>query len=98
SLHQLTRSSTSADIHLFKPRDGYRTRVAPAILGPNIEYYLPGAPAGPVIIDILDASGGLVASYSSDVVPGTVRGGRGRGAAAAESDDPDAAPAFRRGR
>jgi photosystem II stability/assembly factor-like uncharacterized protein len=99
SLHQLARSSTSADIHLFKPRDGYRTRIAPAILGPNIEYYLPAAPAGPVIIDILDASGSLVASSNSDAVVNTGRGGRGRGAAAAlESDDPDAAPAFGRGR
>ncbi len=99
SLHQLTSSSTSADIHLFKPRDGYRTRTAAAVLGPNIDYYLPTAPAGPVTIDVLDPSGALVNSYSSDAAPTGGRSGRGRGAAAtAESDDPESAPAVGRGR
>jgi hypothetical protein len=100
SLHQLASASTPTEVHLFKPRDGYRTRSAPGVLGPNIEYYLPTVPAGPVTVEILDAGGGLVNSYSSDAAVGGGRGGRGRGAitASAESDDPDAAPAVGRGR
>src|SRR4029079_7681004 len=100
ALHQLTAQTKSTDVHLFKPRDGYRTRTAPAVLGPNLDYYLPSVPSGPVTIDILDSSGALVHSYSSDAPVRGGRSGRGRGAgvAAAESDDPDAAPAFGRGR
>jgi len=98
-LHQLTPQTTTSDVRLFKPRDGYRTRTAPAILGPNIDYYLPPAAAGPVTIEILDSSGSVVNSYNSDA-PASARGGRGgRGGAGAESDDPDAAPSgFGRGR
>jgi photosystem II stability/assembly factor-like uncharacterized protein len=102
ALHQLTPQSTSTDVRLLRPRDGFRTRVAAAVLGPNIEYYLPTVPAGPVIIEIIDASGGVVNSYNSDAAIAGGRGGRGgRGGAAtvAESGDPDAAPAvFGRGR
>jgi photosystem II stability/assembly factor-like uncharacterized protein len=99
ALHQLTATTTATDVRLYKPRDGYRTRTAPAVLGPNIDYYLPGVSAGPVTIDILDASGTLVNSYGSDAPASAGRGGRGRGGApAAESDDPDAAPGFGRGR
>ena len=98
ALHQLTSQTASTEVHLFKPRDGYRTRTAPAVLGPNVDYYLPSVPSGPVTIDILDASGAIVNSYSSDAPAGGGRGGRGRGGAiAAESDDPDAGPSFRRG-
>ncbi len=98
ALHQLTSKTASTEVHLFKPRDGYRTRTAPAVLGPNVDYYLPSVPSGPVTIDILDASGAIVNSYSSDAPAGGGRGGRGRGGAiAAESDDPDAGPSFRRG-
>ena len=95
SLHQLTAGMTTADVHLFRPRDGYRTRVAPANLGPAIEYYIPAATTGPVTIDILDAKGAVLNSYSSETPVNT---GRGRGAGvgeAAAADDPDA-PAFRR--
>jgi hypothetical protein len=85
-------------VRLLKPRDGYRTRVAPAVLGPQIEYYLPSVPAGPVTVEMLDASGTSVSSYRSDAVADRGRGGRGRGSQA-DSDDPDAAPAgFGRGR
>ena len=99
-LHQLTPQTTSTEIRLLKPRDGYRTRTAPAVLGPNVDYYLPSVPTGPVTLDILDSSGSVVNIYSSDAPAGAGRGGRGRGAAApaTESDDPDAAPAFGRGR
>ena len=94
ALHQITPQTTSKEVRLLKPRDGYRTRVAPGVLGPSIEYYLPFIPAGPVTIEIVDASGGVFNSYNSDT-PAGGRGGRGGrgGAAAAESDDPDAAPA-----
>jgi photosystem II stability/assembly factor-like uncharacterized protein len=93
SLHQLTPQTTSTEVRLMKPRDGYRTRVAPGVLGPQIEYFLPSIPTGPVTVEILDASGTLVNTYNSDSVAGRGRGGRGgRGAAQSESDDPDAAP------
>lgn len=94
-LHQLTPSLMATDVHLFKPRDGYRTRVAPANLGPAIEYYLPAASSVPVSIDILDAKGTVLNSYNSETPVNT---GRGRGAGAGEAaapEDPDA-PAFRR--
>jgi photosystem II stability/assembly factor-like uncharacterized protein len=100
ALHQLTPQTASTEVRLLTPRDGYRTRVAPGVLGPSIEYYLPSVPAGPVTIDIVDASGAAVNSYNSETVA-TGRGGRGGrgGAAAAESDDPDAAAdGFGRGR
>ena len=104
SLHQLTPQMASSQTLLFKPRDGYRTRVGPTTLGPTIEYYLPAVPDGPVKLDILDASGALVNSYSSDTPPpaaGRGRGGRGgapagaganaaAGGQAAAPDDPDA--------
>ena len=95
SLHQLAPNLATTDIHLFKPRDGYRTRVAPANLGPAIEYYLPAASSAPVTIDILDAKGAVLNSYNSET---PANAGRGRGAGSAEgagAEDPDA-PAFRR--
>jgi hypothetical protein len=72
--------------------------VAPAVLGPTIEYYLPAAAAGPVTIEILDVKGAVINSYNSEtpVATGGGRGGRGGGAAAAaEPQDPDAAPVGR---
>ncbi|HSE30153.1 MAG TPA: hypothetical protein VLA93_01110 [Pyrinomonadaceae bacterium] len=98
SLHQLSSQSSVSEVRLFKPRDGYRTRVSPANLGPVIEYYLPQAPAGPVVMDVLDSKGTLVNSYNSDAPqPGGGRGTRGAGmpgvgGAGPESqpDDPDA--------
>ena len=99
ALHQVTPQSTAADARLMRPRDGFRTRVAAGVLGPNIEYYLPAAPEGPVTLEILDASGGVVNSYNSDAPAGGGRGGRGGATSMAESGDPDAAPAaFGRGR
>lgn len=103
SLHQITPQVTS-EIHLFKPRDGYRTRVGPTNLGPIVEYYLPSAPNGPVTIEILDAKGTVLNSYNSDAPAGSGRGLRGGagmpgvGGAGPESqpEDPDAAPSGRR--
>lgn len=62
---------------LYKPWDGYRTRVSPNLFGPMIEYYLPTAPTGPVVLDILDAKNAVVSSYSSDTAVGGGAGGRG---------------------
>ena len=100
ALHQITATTSASVVRLLKPRDGYRTRIAANVLGPNIEYYLPTIPSGPVAIDILDGSGALVNSYSSDAPATGGRGGRGRGAgpAGGDPDDPDAAPNSGRGR
>src|SRR5258705_11392046 len=103
ALHQVTSESNAPETHLFKPRDGYRTRVNPAHLGPAIDYYLPSVPTGAVTIEILEAKGSVVNSYNSDAAP--PRSGRGRntggmpgvGGAGPESqpEDPDAAPGRR---
>jgi len=90
SLHQLTPSVATSDVHLFQPRDGYRTRVAPANLGPAIEYYLPATSNATVSIEIRNAKGIVVNSYSSEVPPMINRPGRGSGSAENASEDPDA--------
>jgi hypothetical protein len=93
ALHQLTPQITTSAVHLFKPRDGYRTRVSPTLLGPVIEYYLPATASGPVTLEILDASGGLVSSYNSETpAGGGGRGGRGGRGAAAPAAASDTAP------
>jgi photosystem II stability/assembly factor-like uncharacterized protein len=99
ALHQFTPQMTASDVHLYKPRYGYRTRVSPGNLGPTIEYYLPTAPAGPVTIEILDVRGTLINSYNSDAPPAASRGGRGAGGGAPETqqEDPDAPPVRRFG-
>jgi photosystem II stability/assembly factor-like uncharacterized protein len=103
SLHQLTSQLKPSSTHMFKPRDGYRTRVRPTNLGPTIEYFLPSVPNEAVVIEILDAKGNVLNSYNSDAP--APRGGRqggggggpampGVGGAGPESQtpDPDAAP------
>jgi len=109
-LHQLTPDVRKDAVTLFAPRDGYRTRVAPAVLGPTFDYYLPSAPAGPAQIDVLDSAGAVVNSYTSaDAAAaagaggrgpstGSGQGGRGAGAGEAPAFDPESAPAgFGRG-
>ncbi|MFY9557108.1 MAG: hypothetical protein WAV47_20555, partial [Blastocatellia bacterium] len=66
SLHQLASSVAPPEMRLFKPRDGYRTRINPNILGPAVEFYLPLPPGAPVTLEILDAKGNAVNSYNSD--------------------------------
>jgi photosystem II stability/assembly factor-like uncharacterized protein len=96
-LHQINPQVTTSQPFLFKPRDGYRTRVSANILGPMIEYFLPSEPSGAVTIEILDAAGAVVNSYNSNApaagAGGGGRGGRGGGAGAAagggDPDDPD---------
>lgn len=95
SLHQLTPQIAASNAHLFKPRAGYRTRVNPSVLGPNIDYYLPAAPAGAVVIEILDEKGNIINSYNSDAPAPAA--GRGRGGAETPQEDADA-PAGGRGR
>ena len=96
SLHQLTPQIATSGAHLFKPRDGYRTRVGPASLAPIIEYYLPVPPTDAVTLDILDWRGAVINSYNSETPPPTGRG-RGAGGEAGTFEDPDAAPARRFG-
>jgi hypothetical protein len=93
ALHQITPQTTTTAVQLFKTRDGYRTRVAPAVLGPMLDYYLP-AGTTPVKIEILDAAGKPVNTYDSEAAApaGGGRGGRGGGG---DPDDPDAAPSGR---
>src|ERR1041385_355418 len=91
SLHQLSSQAKPSEVTLFKPRDGYRTRVSPTILGPIVEYYLPLTPSDVVVIEVLDAKGAVLNSYNSETpAPRAGRGNQG----GAESD-PDAAPARR---
>ncbi|HXT71484.1 MAG TPA: hypothetical protein VN700_17140 [Vicinamibacterales bacterium] len=98
ALHQMAPAVTPMNPYLFKPRDGYKTRTNPELLGPMIEYYLPAAPAGPVVVEILDAKGAAVNRYTSDAPAGGGRGG-GRGGRAGGAgaggggDDPEAAMA-----
>ena len=98
ALHQLSLPQATQAVQLFKPRDGYRTRVAPNLLGPMIDYYLPTAASGPVTIDILDAGGRTVNSYSSSApVASGGRGGRGGGGGAGGDPDDEDMPGSGRG-
>ena len=90
ALHQITPRMTTTKAHLYRARDGYRTRDGADILGPMVEYYLPSET--PVKIDIVDAAGAAVNSYNSETpAPGAGRGGRGGrgGGGGAAPDDPD---------
>ena len=78
SLHQMTQQVTSGGVHLYAPRDGYRTRDGAQFLGPTVEYYLPATPPGAVTIEILDDDGELVNTFTS-----------GTGAAAAPAVNPN---------
>ncbi len=84
AIEQVTSAAPTAAARLYKPWDGYRTRVSPNLYGPMIEYYLPTVPAGPVVLDVLDAKNAVVSTYSSDATAGGGAGGprrAGRGAA-----------------
>ena len=94
-LHQLT-SQLKPGAYLFKPRDGYRTRVGPTNLGPTVDYYLSSVPAHPVLIEILDSHGTVLNTYSSETP--ALRSSRGSGTGTGGADlqaDPDAAPVRR---
>jgi photosystem II stability/assembly factor-like uncharacterized protein len=90
SLHQINPQVTAAAPHLYRPRDGYRTRVNPNALGPMFEYFLPSEPSGAVTLEVLDSTGAVVASYSSSAASAPAAGGRGgRGGRGAGGGDPD---------
>jgi photosystem II stability/assembly factor-like uncharacterized protein len=90
-LHQLS-SQLNANVHLFKTRDGYRTRVGPT-LAPAFDYYLSSVPAHAVSIEILDSRGNVLNTYSSETP--SLRSGRNNAAAPESRLDPDAAPTRR---
>ena len=101
-LHQLSSQMNSSGLTLFKPRDGYRTRVGSTTLVPVVDYYLPTGSTAAVVIEILDTKGNVLNSYSSETPvlrPGRGGGGAnmpGVGTAGPESQpDPDAGPARR---
>ncbi|HEX3186938.1 MAG TPA: hypothetical protein VHQ94_19225 [Pyrinomonadaceae bacterium] len=103
SLHQLTSQVKASEFHVFKPRDGYRTRVGPNSLGPTIEYFLPSVTTHAVVIEMLDAKGNVVNTYNSETpVLRNRQGGGGQGMPGvggsgpeSQPPDPDAAPARR---
>jgi photosystem II stability/assembly factor-like uncharacterized protein len=81
-LHELADSVAAAPAHLFRPRTAVRMRYAggfgaaegprsvpgaPEYIPPGavIDYHL-GAGAGPVTLDVLDASGRVLRSFASD--------------------------------
>ncbi len=78
-LHELSAEVTAADAHLFAPRPAYRAfssgfgggfdPAAPEYPRPGvvIDYYLANG-ADEVTLDILDAEGNLVRSFSSDAM------------------------------
>jgi photosystem II stability/assembly factor-like uncharacterized protein len=98
-LHQVTAQVAAASLTLFKPRDAYRMRyqagggfgrgrgpAAPQYPAPGavIDFYL-GQSAGPVTLDVLDESGKLVRSFSSEA-------GAAADAVAGGSEDEEEAP------
>ncbi len=82
-LQQMTPEVLNSDVHLYKPKHAIRIRRSentdtpippeepqgsnpPA--GAIIDYYFKSKPHGPVVLEILDASGNLVRKYSSEDV------------------------------
>jgi hypothetical protein len=81
-LHQATARVASAPAHLFRPDEAYRTRysgggrsrlgsAAPQYPPPGaaIDYSLAAAPQGGVRLEILDADGDVIRSFSSQPAP-----------------------------
>ena len=98
-LHAVNEKVAAAAVQLFKPREAMRTRGARgAIGGPRagavsypatgaqIDYYLASTPSGDVALEILDAGGTVIRSFSSTV---PASGTPGAGAVAAEDAAPD---------
>ncbi|HUX32429.1 MAG TPA: hypothetical protein VMV51_01045, partial [Gemmatimonadaceae bacterium] len=101
-LHQLSAKVASSAAYLFRPETairhgarrgfgGFGGRAGPEYPAPGaqIDYYLGQPPSGDVSLEILDAAGHVVKSFSSvaPAVPTAGRGGRGgRGAAATRLD------------
>ncbi|HET7456540.1 MAG TPA: hypothetical protein VFJ74_02730, partial [Gemmatimonadaceae bacterium] len=83
-LRQLTDAVLGADAHLFKPADAIalaqggdngtpfqkdEAQAANPPSGAAIDYYLGRAARGPVLLEIADASGRVVQTYSSERAP-----------------------------
>jgi hypothetical protein len=94
SLRQVTPAVLSASAYLFKPGDAINVQQAgdngtplqkdepQATNPPNgaiIDYYLRTAATGPVTLEILDASGTVLHTFSSEASPDVAQGGRGGG-------------------
>jgi len=82
-LHQITDEVAAADAHLYAPRTtrqfeggGFRGADAPepAPDGALIHYYFDEEPSQEVVLDILDADGQVVRSYSADPTAGDDQG------------------------
>jgi hypothetical protein len=87
-LRQLKPTLTSEDLHLFAPPKAERN-----VSQARIDYYL-AKPAEKVTIDILDAKGQVVRTFTgtpNDQANGRGRGGRGRGRGGADAGDTAAA-------
>ena len=95
-LHQATAQVAGAPATLFAPRDAYRMRyqggggfgrgrgpAAPQYPPPGamIDFYLGQAPTGPVTLDVLDAAGKVVRSFTSE------RAAPAEGVAAGEDEE-----------
>jgi photosystem II stability/assembly factor-like uncharacterized protein len=75
-LHQLAAGAAPARAHLYAPREAHRMRYSfrtssnadPEYLpvGAMIDYHLPASAAGPVTLDVLDATGRVIRSFSSE--------------------------------
>lgn len=85
-LHQINETTLAAGPQLFAPRPAYRMRYSPMggpgrpeypSPGASIDYFLPSEPTGDLKLEIVDAKGTIIRSYSSATqTPG---GGRGQG-------------------
>jgi hypothetical protein len=95
-LHQMNDKTAAEQAVLFAPREAVRTPGRRAAGGATIDYYLAHAPAGDLTLEILDAEGKTVRTFSSaaaaaperpqrEQAPDEEEGGgfRGRGGAAA---------------
>jgi photosystem II stability/assembly factor-like uncharacterized protein len=75
-LHELDRRVASAQAYLFQPRNAYRMRYSSFGRGPGgpdyptagavIDYYLAEEPAGELKLEILDAGGNLIRTFTSE--------------------------------
>jgi photosystem II stability/assembly factor-like uncharacterized protein len=76
-LREAVAAATATSVYLYTPATGYRLHYPDQVdarppsgqnppAGVLIDYYLPAAPTGPVTLDILDGSGGVVRHLSSE--------------------------------
>ncbi len=96
-LHQLTPQLAATAAHLFKPRDGYRTRTGANILGRCHGVFPPRRSTGSVTLDILDSGGKLIQSYNSEAPPPSGGGRRGGGGGGGGEEEGGGGGGFGRG-